>query len=179
MNIDHTTPYDAMIADAMRRHLGAWDWRWLKAQLFQESKFDPNAVNSRSGAKGLAQFMDPTWGDMLVNVPGMPKTATPFDARWAIEAAAWYMAKLRSIWRADRSEDDRRRLAQASYNAGIGNVARAQREAKGALGYAAIISCLPKVTGDDNAAETRLYVEQIERWYGQLLAYKGDEHASR
>lgn len=178
MNIDQTTPYDAMIAAAMRRHLGAWDWRWLKAQIFQESKFNPNAV-SRVGAKGLPQFMDPTWDDMLVNVPGIPKTATPFDPYWSIEAAAWYMAKLRSIWRADRSEDDRRRLAQASYNAGIGNVMRAQNRAGGAIGYADIIARLHEVTGEANAAETRGYVENIQRWYDQLLSYDGDDHASR
>lgn len=168
----------AAFAAASARFLPQWDPLWLPAQIYQESRFNPNAV-SAAGAKGISQFMDATWQDMLVNCPDLPKTATPFEAVPAIHAAAFYMSKLRGLWKSDRSEEDRRRLAQASYNAGFGNVRRAQEYAGGARTYEHIIARLPDVTGPRNAHETRTYVERIERWHDELLASEGAVDASR
>ena len=78
------------------------------------------------------------------------------------------MGTLRRQWRAERSEDDRRRLAQASYNAGLGNMLQAQILAKGAADYASIAAQLHRVTGADHAKETRDYVARIERIYNEL-----------
>lgn len=161
-----TTEYDREIQIQAGAFL-PWNWMWLKAQLIAESDLNPNAV-SPVGAKGLPQFMDPTWLDMQREL-NLPICATPFQPEYAIRAAAYYMSKLRLQWaKVDRKENERRALAQASYNAGLGNILKAQKLANGAPGYNEIIAQLHKVTGEKNAAETRGYVERIGRIYTQL-----------
>src|ERR1035437_9744843 len=69
----------------------------LKAQVKQESNFNPLAVNRISGAKGLAQFMDRTWEEWCDLVPGIQKSIIkydPFDPSQAIHAQSAYMAFL-------------------------------------------------------------------------------------
>lgn len=168
--------YDSMMQEAMRRYLPCWDWRWQKAQLYQESQLDPNA-HSPAGAMGIAQFMKPTWDDMLASVPGLPSHATPWEPQFAIPSAAWYVWKIRSWWRTDRPEEDRRRLAFASYNAGFGNMSKAQQLAGGARDYHLVIARLPDVTGEANARQTTTYVERIEHWFEQIVAADGDKPA--
>lgn len=156
-----TDRYDADIARAARLYLPGWDWRWWKAQLFQESRLDPAAV-SPAGARGIAQFMPGTWADQA---PGLGYGAvSPHVADAAILVGAAYMARLRRTWRADRPEADRRELAQASYNAGSGNILRAQRACGDARHWPAISACLPQITGR-HADETIGYVQRIRRWY--------------
>ena len=89
---------------AQRWNVGA---ALLAAQLYQESRFNPNAV-SAAGAQGIAQFM-----------PGTAKAynlADPFDGEAAILAQAHLMhdllKQLGSV-----------PLALAAYNAGPGAVA--------------------------------------------------------
>lgn len=94
--------------------------------------------------------------------------ANPHMAEPAIEAGAYYMAKMRNIWSAPRPEADRHSLAMASYNAGAGNLIRAQRRCGGPNRYAAIIECLPQVTGH-YSRETITYVERIWRYWTQML----------
>ena len=144
-------------------------WLWWKAELIAESDLDPGA-QSPVGAMGLAQFMPDTWREAKSDL-NLPADATPFQPEHAIRAGAYYLAKLRRIWlKVDRSEDDRRKLAQASYNAGAGNIIKAQAKAGGAADYDSIIAKLHLVTGADHAAETRNYVARIDRVYNELRA---------
>lgn len=85
-------------------------------------------------------------------------------ASLAIEAGAFYMARLSTQWSAPRPALERHRLAQASYNAGFGNILRAQTKCNGARDWAGIAPCLVLVTGR-HARETLTYVERIERWW--------------
>lgn len=148
--------YDGAFKEAWSLYHPGDDWRWWKAQCFQESRLDPNA-RSPVGALGLAQFM--------------PATAMQYglvDRRLAepsIHAGAKMMRDLMRFWKAPRTPESRRRLAQASYNAGAGNLVKAQRRCGGPNEYAPIIACLPRVTGDRNARETAGYAPRIERWY--------------
>tara|TARA_B100001778_G_scaffold147978_1_gene121721 strand:+ start:11698 stop:14178 length:2481 start_codon:yes stop_codon:yes gene_type:complete len=73
-----------------------------------ESAWNPNAV-SRSKAKGLAQFMDPTAAEFKVN---------PFDPASAIDGAAKYLRYLTDYFGGDMEK------AIYAYNGGMGNVER-------------------------------------------------------
>jgi hypothetical protein len=135
-------------------------WTSWKSQLFQESRLDPAAV-SPVGAAGLAQFMPGTWAQISRELR-LPPGLSPHHA-WAIEAGAYYMAKLRGQWSAPRPALDRHQLAQASYNAGLGHLLSAQRKCGGPPGYEAIVACLPQITGR-HSAETIGYIKAIARW---------------
>lgn len=170
MNAYHfNNEYDGQIRAAAMRYLPQWDWRWLKCELHAESGLDLcTTAESESGAQGIAQFMPATWSGEVIANGIAPEDSSAFDPEYAIPAAAWYLAKLRSQWTAPRSEGDRRRLTQASYNAGIGNILHAQQLAKGANDYLPIIAQLPHVTGL-RAAETTAYVTRIERYFAMLV----------
>lgn len=116
------------------------------------------------GARGLAQFMPATWREVSSQ---LQITDSPHSTH-AIEAGAFYMAKLRRVWKADRAGLERNALAQASYNAGTGNILKAQRFCGDARLWLTIRECLPKVTGPKNAHETTTYVERIDRYWKQM-----------
>ena len=160
--------YDAAIQQAVKRWWPGVDWRLWKAQLWQESRFDPDAV-SPVGARGLAQFMPATWAEVSQQMK--INRLSPHLAEPAIEAGAFYMARLRQNWSSPRPEQDRHSLALASYNAGLGNLLKAQRACDGALLYANIAQCLPQITGA-HAQETLYYVPAVWRWYRNLLIIK-------
>lgn len=140
-------------------------WKAWKAQLYQESKLDPNAA-SPVGARGLAQFMPATWNDITrqIGLGGADRG----DVAAASDAGAYYMAQLRHIWSSPRSALDRQHLAEASYNAGAGSLLKAQRECGGVPGYEAIVACLPAITGPQFSHETLTYVLRIDRWWQVL-----------
>lgn len=153
------TRYDADIRRAVARWWPAGpDWVWWRAQLWQESRFRPEAV-SPVGAAGLAQFMPGTWADVSRQLR-LPPGASPHQDI-AIDAGAYYMARLMAGWRTERPQVERLRLAQASYNAGSGHIVKAQALCDGARDWVDISPCLPRVTGH-NARETQDYVRLIE-----------------
>jgi len=116
------------------------------------------------GARGLAQFMPGTWRQISgeLGISGDPHSEN------AIEAGAYYMAKLRRSWKAERAALERNQLAQASYNAGIGNVLKAQARCMDARLWPDISPCLESVTGPRNAHETITYVTRIGAYWKQL-----------
>jgi membrane-bound lytic murein transglycosylase MltF len=162
------TRYDLQIAEASARWL-PWDWRWLKAQYYAESALNPAAV-SPAGARGIAQLMPGTHTELAAALRS--PWASPHDVEYAIEAGAFYMRRMRAIWTAPRPEDERRRLAQASYNAGAGNIIAAQRRCNAdsagpCRDWPQIAAHLHKVTGHHHA-ETLGYVARIERLFARL-----------
>ncbi|MCD0180163.1 MULTISPECIES: peptidoglycan DD-metalloendopeptidase family protein [Micrococcus] len=84
----------------------------IAAQLFTESRFDPNAYQPSSGASGIAQFIRSTWETW-------GNGADPFDALAGIDAQGRYMAQLqRDVAPLVTSDRSRIELALAAYNAG-------------------------------------------------------------
>jgi len=139
------------------------DWRLLKAQCWQESRFIEAAV-SPVGAMGLCQFMPGTWADVTrqLNIEG-----SAFAPDLSIDAAAYYMGQLRRQWSSPRPEFDRHSLAMASYNAGLGNLLKAQQQCDMATTYACIAGCLPDVTGR-HSKETLDYVVKIWAYWMEM-----------
>ena len=103
-----------------------WDWRLLGSQMYQESRFEPNA-RSWAGAQGLLQIMPATARDLGL--------ADPFDPESNIEAAVRYLKWLEDNYWEEKIPDpaERVKFILASYNAGAGHVMDAQRltEAEG------------------------------------------------
>src|SRR3990167_2752731 len=103
-----------------------YGWQILKAQGIQESRLIPDAV-SPVGAMGIMQFMPRTFASYVPTLNALGADVDPFDPETSIHLGARYMASLRSSWTAHRPEKDRLQLAQASYNAGLGNILKSQR----------------------------------------------------
>lgn len=166
MNFNEITTYDAYIKQYHKQYGLPFDWTMLKAQLIQESGLDCEA-QSPVGACGLAQFMPGTWDEYLSKCKlayNTPRT----NPQASIKCCAAYMADLIKQWHSPRSETDRYNLALASYNAGIGNILKAQRIMKGATDYNTIMLALKHVTGHDNALQTSDYVVKINSYYKSL-----------
>ena len=164
--IEMTTEYDELIQSACDEFLPDLDWRLYKAQLWQESRLDPNAV-SPVGAQGLAQVMPATWDMVSPWVSEFP--LDPFKPKDSILVGACYMDYLLKQWSWPRPGVDRHSLAMASYNAGLGNILKAQErtfeDGESKTLYGEIIPELINVTGEKNSAETIGYVQNIWGYY--------------
>lgn len=167
-------PYAEAAEDAVRLYWGGFQYpRAYLAQLYQESLCDPAAV-SPVGARGIAQFMPATWIEAQERL-GFQAEFTPHDDI-AIEAGAWYQARVMAIWsRRERPALEIWRLGLASYNAGAGNLIRAQTACDGVRDWREIELCLPMITGH-HAAETRSYVPRIEGHWRAMAG--GDPRAA-
>lgn len=104
--------YDALIKEYARKL--NWDWRLLAAQIFQESKFDPN-TKSWAGAVGLMQLMPATgkqYGALDL-----------YEPEQNIRAGTAFLIWLKNFW-TERIEDpeEMKKFVLASYNVGLGHV---------------------------------------------------------
>lgn len=143
--------YDKIIQDACKENLPSIDWRIIKAQFWQESRFNHRAT-SPVGAMGIAQIMPATWDRF--------GQGDPYNALDSITAGAKCMANMIGQWSRPRPDIDRICLAMASYNAGLGHILKAQKLSGDKALYAEIIEHLPNVTGE-HSRETIQYVENI------------------
>lgn len=113
------SPYDALTKKYAS--LYGQDWRLITAQMYQESRFDPEAV-SWVGAQGLMQVM-PSTGEQL----GFTDLHDPHES---IHAGVKYMHQLINRFDHNLPMEVRIRFALASYNAGYGHVLDARRLAR-------------------------------------------------
>lgn len=152
--------YDVSIKKWASVYTPEYPWYWNKAQLIAESNLRPNAV-SPVGAMGLGQFMPDTWSQMVREL-GFTSSSSAFTAPLNIQAHAYYMRQLRKQFRKPRPAYDKHSLALASYNAGLGNILKAQSKGGNSLLYKPMIEALPLVTGK-HSVETTNYVSRIWR----------------
>lgn len=94
-------------------HFGPCGWLWSKAQIWQESRFDPMAV-SPAGAMGLMQLMPGTAAEMGVTNPHSPVQS--------INGGVRYLAQQYRRLSEIPPYGSRLRLALAAYNGGRGYV---------------------------------------------------------
>ncbi len=116
------TPFDEILQWVGRQH--DIDWRLLASLMYEESRFDPDAVGP-GGSAGLFQFMPLTSGDLELEDPHNPGEAA--------EAGGWYLKWLMDKF-ADLELSDRVAMAIASYNVGPRHVSDARRLA-GEMGF--------------------------------------------
>lgn len=157
-----------MIAASAAEYMPEVDWRLWKAQVQAESAFRVNAT-SPVGAMGLSQVMPATFREISERA-GI--RGNPYDPMTNLRAGAWYMARQRAIFKAPRPESDRHDLACAAYNAGAGNVIKAQRLAGNPAGWAPVAAVLHQVTGH-HSTETVNYVKRIRENYRAYLLNGG------
>lgn len=101
----------------------AFDFRWFKAQAFCESTLNPKA-NSPVGAAGLMQIMPKTFAGIRKEI----KIGSDiYDPETNIAAALHYNKYLFNTWSQGRPINDRMAFMFASYNAGLGNILKAQK----------------------------------------------------
>jgi membrane-bound lytic murein transglycosylase F len=110
------SPYD----DIVRRYADRYEFDWLMvtSQMFQESRFDPDA-ESFAGAVGLMQMLPSTargFGFDSLTVP-----------EHSIKAGTFYLRRLYGMTDDAATPEDRLWFALASYNAGYGHVGDARR----------------------------------------------------
>ncbi|PHR65660.1 MAG: transglycosylase, partial [Idiomarina sp.] len=110
------SPYDQLVKDNARKY--QFDWRLITSQMFQESRFDPNAL-SAAGAQGLMQVLPRTGKEM-----GYIDLTQP---QQSIAAGVQYMDWTRARFSIDLPLEEKMFFALAAYNAGIGHVRDAQK----------------------------------------------------
>ncbi len=142
-------------------------WHWLKAMAIAESGLNPEAVSS-TGAVGVMQLM-PLTGEMSADRVGIRKY-DPHIPHENIEIGINYA---RQCWAIFVSEVgmERIRFMTGAYNAGPGNIIKAQSVAidmgLDQARWSSIVQALPKVT-KHHARETITYVAKVERLYQKL-----------
>lgn len=144
-------------------------WYWNKAQIKAESNFIATA-DSSVGAMGLGQFMPDTWANMQTE---LHFDGSAYNPSLNIQAHAYYMAKLRGQFKKPRPEYDKHSLALASYNAGLGNILKAQKKAGNTLYWKPTGDALCYVTGK-HCVETNTYVNRIWMYIKEYEGMYGD-----
>ncbi|MEJ2179642.1 MAG: transglycosylase SLT domain-containing protein, partial [Gammaproteobacteria bacterium] len=105
------SPYDGFAKEYA--DIYHFDWRMIVAQMYQESRFNPNA-RSWAGARGLMQVMPRTAKQLgIKNIK---------DPKQSVEAGVKYLDWLRDRFDSELPVKDRMWFTLAAYNAGAGHV---------------------------------------------------------
>ncbi len=113
------SPYDKLVKKYASQY--QFDWRLITAQMYQESRFKPNA-KSWAGAKGLMQVMPRTAKEVGIKNLEDPESG--------IKAGIIYLDWVRDRFEPELSVKDRMWFILAAYNAGHGHVRDARRLAR-------------------------------------------------
>ncbi len=136
-------------------------WHLIKAQVATESSFNPTAI-SPVGAQGLMQLMPSTAVAVGVMDPKNPEDS--------IRGGIVYLLRCWTIFKAEAGME-RWWFAIASYNAGPGNIIKAQEFAdkagRSTMEWGSISKCLRIVTGLKSSQETIRYVDTIAQKYNE------------
>jgi membrane-bound lytic murein transglycosylase F len=113
------SPYDELTRRYAEQY--GFDWRLIVAQMYQESRFDPDA-RSFAGAQGLMQVLPRTAKSM-----GFSRVTGPEES---IHAGVKYLDWVRNRFEPTLPFNERMWFSLAAYNAGHGHVADARRLAR-------------------------------------------------
>ncbi|BCE01481.1 transglycosylase SLT domain-containing protein [Marinicellulosiphila megalodicopiae] len=154
--------YDNYFAKYSKRFFGpAFDWHVFKAQAIAESNLMPEA-ESYVGAQGVMQIMPRTYQEIINKNQFITGAAT--EPKSNIAAGIYYDKQKWDFWTAERTLEERLKFMFASYNAGAGNVLKAQKKSEQngiqASTWEPVSESLKEVTGK-HSTETINYVEKI------------------
>jgi membrane-bound lytic murein transglycosylase MltF len=154
--------YDPHFSKYTKRYFGpGFDWRYFKAQAIAESHLKSDAV-SHVGAKGVMQIMPRTFKEIKTKNPGIKGAAN--NPRWNIAAGVFYDRQIWRTFKAKRPFQDKLSFMFGAYNAGKGNIIKAQRlskkQGKNPNLWESIEGSLSRITGK-NSNETIEYVRKI------------------
>lgn len=113
------SPYDDIVQQQVKEY--HFDWRLIVSQMYQESRFDPNASNP-TGALGLMQMLPRTAKEL-----GVTNLTEPEQA---ISSGVRYLDWTRNRFSKELPVQEQIFFSLASYNAGYGHVKDAQRLAR-------------------------------------------------
>lgn len=99
-----------------------WDWRIIAALMFEESQFNNDTANYRSGASGIMQLMPATALRLNINA------TSNVDAN--IWAGIMYIKSLEKQFMDITDRNERIKFVLAAYNAGIAHIFDARRLTK-------------------------------------------------
>jgi membrane-bound lytic murein transglycosylase MltF len=161
--------FDTYFSKYAKRFFGpAFDWHFFKAQAIAESRLDPRA-RSKVGAAGVMQIMPRTFEEIKRKNPAVK--GNRMQPRWNIAAGIYYDRMIWKLFKSERPFQDRLNFMFGAYNAGKGNILKAQKIAAGrGLNpnlWGSIERSLPRVTGK-RSRETLGYVNKIEEIKGVL-----------
>jgi membrane-bound lytic murein transglycosylase F len=163
----YSTQHDHHFEKYSRRYFGVgFDWTWWKCQAMAESAMDSTA-KSYCGAEGIMQIMPGTWNQIAAKID----VSSPWIVKDAINAGIYYDARMWAVWTARRPLEQRVFFTLASYNAGAGNIVRAQRlvpDDQDENAWEAVGAQLHRITGHHHR-ETLGYVERIRRFHQEIL----------
>lgn len=111
--------YDKFFKQAAKS--AGWDWKFLAAIAYKESRFNPYAKGAR-GAFGIMQFMPNTGNDFGVNPMSSPEVQ--------ITAGMKLINRIYQTWASIPDKEQRYKFTLASYNAGPCHIFDAQALAK-------------------------------------------------
>ena len=114
------SPFDEVIKKESER-IG-WDWRLMASVIYQESRFNPEAV-SWAGAFGLMQMMPITAKSYGITVDSSPEE----QIRAGASFIKWLDERLDDVI---TDPDERIKFILASYNIGLGHIQDARRLAE-------------------------------------------------
>jgi len=111
--------YDKLFKKAAKK--AGWDWKFLAAIAYKESRFNPYAKGAR-GAFGIMQFMPNTGNNFGVNPFSSPEVQ--------INAGMKLIDRIYQTWSSIPDKEQRFKFTLASYNAGPCHIFDAQALAK-------------------------------------------------
>lgn len=114
------SPFDEFIKKESER-IG-WDWRLLASLIYQESRFNPDAV-SWAGAFGLMQLMPITARGYGITAQSSPEE----QIRAGVSFIRWLDERLKKVI---DDPQERIKFVLASYNIGLGHIQDARRLAE-------------------------------------------------
>ena len=179
----YISPYDSIFR--VNAEVLGWDWRFLAAIAFNESRFNPNTV-SANGAIGIMQLMRRTGIKYGLN------DSTFLEPSANIATATKLISSLDKMFAFIADDTERKKVIVAAYNAGQGHIWDAikltekyggdPQKWSGNIEKYLLLKSKPKYYNDKvvklgyfRAQHTSRFVKDVFATYNKYLSFKVDK----